>query len=138
MAGPNVKVMGWQTNDVLKDHLQRARAFVFAGEEDFGIIVPEAQACGTAVISYGQGGALETVIDGKTGLFFNEQTVESVTDAVARFESQKWDPMTCRRNAELFSAENFRQRFENFVEHQWARFSPTQSLSEQSTAQPAE
>ena len=118
--------------------MQRARAFVFAGEEDFGIIVPEAQACGTAVISYGQGGALETVVDGKTGLFFNEQTVESLTDAVARFESQKWDPMTCRRNAELFSAENFRRRFESFVEYQWARFSPTQSLSGRAGVSPTE
>jgi glycosyltransferase involved in cell wall biosynthesis len=138
MAGPNVKVMGWQTNDVLTDHLQRARAFVFAGEEDFGIIVPEAQACGTAVISYGQGGALETVIDGQTGLFFDEQTVESLTNAVVRFESHKWDPITCRRNAERFSAEHFRQRFENFVEYQWSRFSPTQSLSGQASVSPAD
>jgi glycosyltransferase involved in cell wall biosynthesis len=74
MAGPNVQVLGWQPNEVLKDHLQRARGFVFGGEEDFGIILLEAQACGTPVIAYGRGGALETVVENETGLFSASRT----------------------------------------------------------------
>jgi glycosyltransferase involved in cell wall biosynthesis len=87
MAGPNVQVLGWQPNEVLKDHMQRARGFVFGGEEDFGIILLEAQACGTPVIAYGRGGALETVVENETGLFFGEQNVDSLQSAVAEFET---------------------------------------------------
>ena len=122
LAGPNVKVMGWQANEVMRDHLQRAKAFVFAGEEDFGIILLEAQACGTPVIAYGRGGALETVVENKTGLFFDEQTVESVKAAVAEFETQAWDAQACRTHSERFSAQRFRDSFHDFVEGEWSRF----------------
>ena len=136
LAGRNVQVLGWQPHDVLRKHMQRARGFVFAGEEDFGIIMLEAQACGTPVIAYGRGGALETVVDGHTGLFFDEQEVTSLTHAIDRFESRTWDPLECRRNAERFSAESFKNQFETFVEGQWERFMPTEVLPERASSDP--
>lgn len=122
VAGPNVKLLGYQPFDVVLDHMQRARAFVFAAEEDFGISVVEAQACGTPVIAFGRGGALETVQDGTrsapTGLFFPEQTVPALTMAVERFErnAEIFLPSLCRANAERFSAAGFRRAFRGFVE----------------------
>lgn len=115
-AKANVTLLGYQPFSVLKEHLQKARAFVFAAEEDFGIAPVEAQACGTPVIAYGRGGALETVKENQTGLFFSEQTVESIQAAVRRFESMEILPQTCRKNAELFSIEVFRRSFRDFVE----------------------
>ena len=118
-AGPNVELLGFQPNDILKKHMRDARAFVFAAEEDFGIIPVEAQACGTPVLAYGRGGARETIIENKTGLFFEEQTVEAVIDAVHRFEKMEksFDPDEIRRNAMGYSADKFRSRFEDFVKN---------------------
>ncbi|WP_345781094.1 glycosyltransferase family 4 protein [Prosthecobacter sp.] len=127
MAGPNVRVLGWQPNEVLKDHLQRARGFVFGGEEDFGIILLEAQACGTPVIAYGRGGALETVVENETGLFFGEQRPEALRHAVAEFETREWDALNCRHHAERFSARTFRESFQSFVEEEWSRFAAESS-----------
>src|SRR6185437_10805102 len=91
-AAPNVEIMGYQPFSVLRDRMRRAKAFVFAAEEDFGISVVEAQACGTPVIAYGKGGALETVRDlpdaRPTGIFFGEQTVESIVAAVENFAAR--------------------------------------------------
>jgi glycosyltransferase involved in cell wall biosynthesis len=94
--------------------MQRARAFVFAAEEDFGIMPVEAQACGTPVIAFGRGGALETVISGgpnslPTGLFFHEQTEEALMAAVDHFEQLRIDPLDCRRQAEKFGPARFRE-----------------------------
>ena len=122
LAGATVKVLGWQPQEVLKSHLQRAKGFVFGGEEDFGIILLEAQASGTPVIAYGRGGALETVVENQTGLFFGEQNIESLQSAIAEFESRQWDALKCRENAERFSAKLFRERFHQFVEGEWERF----------------
>jgi glycosyltransferase involved in cell wall biosynthesis len=123
LAKPNVTLLGFQSNEVLRDHLQRARAFVFAAEEDFGILPVEAQACGTPVIAFGKGGALETVIgldnaEGKpaTGLFFGEQTVPAVIDAVERFEASHINPADCRDWAESFSIEAFRAAWAGIVQ----------------------
>jgi glycosyltransferase involved in cell wall biosynthesis len=123
LAGPNVTLLGYQPNDVLRDHLQRARAFVFAAEEDFGILPVEAQACGTPVIAFGKGGALETVIglddaEGRpaTGLFFGEQTVPAVIDAVERFEASTINPADCSAWAESFSIEAFRAAWAGIVQ----------------------
>lgn len=127
LAGPNVKVLGWQPQEVLKSHLQRAKGFVFGGEEDFGIILLEAQACGTPVIAYGRGGALETVVENQTGMFFGEQSVESLQSAIAEFETRTWDAIKCRQNSERFSAKLFRERFQQFVEGEWERFAAMSS-----------
>ena len=121
-AGNNVTLLGYQAFDVLRDHMQRARAFVFAAEEDFGIIPVEAQACGTPVIAFGKGGALETIcgLDTQlpTGVFFPHQTPESVIAAVQEFEREekRITPEACRKNAERFSIATFRQQFSDFVQ----------------------
>jgi glycosyltransferase involved in cell wall biosynthesis len=115
VAGPNVTFLGYQSFDVLRDHMQRAKAFVFAAEEDFGITPVEAQACGTPVIAYGKGGALETVLglgssEEPTGVFFKHQNVASIRAAVLEFEAagQACTPQHCTKNALNFSEEKFR------------------------------
>ncbi|AOJ06454.1 glycosyltransferase family 4 protein [Burkholderia mayonis] len=117
-AAPNVEIMGYQPFSVLQDRMRRAKAFVFAAEEDFGISVVEAQACGTPVIAFGKGGALETVRDAAsherpTGVFFDEQSARAIVDAVDDFERApgRFEPEDCRANAERFSAAHFRRRF---------------------------
>lgn len=121
-SAENIQILGYQSYEVLKDYMQRAKAFVFAAEEDFGITPVEAQACGTPVIAFGKGGALETVIDleadaNATGVLFESQTVESLKLAVERFEnlSDKIKPETCRKNAERFSPERFRDEVKEFI-----------------------
>ncbi len=123
-ATANVQILGYQNAEILRDHLQRARAFIFAAEEDFGIIPLEAQACGTPVIAYEKGGAMETIISGVTGLFFESQTVESIKTAVNRFErhQHQFDPLVIRKNAERFSVARFREEFGNFVSLRWRSF----------------
>ena len=125
LAKDNVTVMGYQPFDVLKDKMQHAKAFVFAADEDFGMIPIEAQSCGTPVIAYGHGGSLETVNGGKTGLFFNEQTPEAIVEAVNRFEamgSQPFAPADCRQWAEGFSEERFKKEIKEFVEEKYEEF----------------
>ena len=122
LAGPNVKVMGYQSGQRLREYLQHARGFVFAAEEDFGIVPVEAQACGTPVIAYGHGGVTESVIDGITGVFFMEQTAESIIAAVDHFERITFNPQVIRKNAERFSKAVFREKFMEFVNNQWQEF----------------
>ena len=125
MAGPNVTIMGYQPFSALKDRMQHAKAFIFAADEDFGMIPIEAESCGTPVIAYGHGGSLETVSDGKTGLFFDEQSPAAIMDAVNRFESlgrQPFDYRECRRWAEHFSEERFKQEIKAFVEEKYREF----------------
>ena len=122
VAGINVEFLGYQPRSVVIDYMQRAKAFVFAAEEDFGIVPVEAQGCGTPVIAFGKGGALETIRDGTTGIFFDAQTIESLTDAVFRFEAiaPRLDKQAIRMNAERFSVNNFRNNFKAFVGHAMA------------------
>lgn len=120
-ATPNVRLMGYQPFSVLRDHMQRARAFLFAAEEDFGIAPVEAQACGTPVIAFGKGGALETIRgleagDEATGVFFKKQTVYSLREAVKLFETIQIDSEQCRKNAERFSVARFRAQYMNAVD----------------------
>lgn len=118
VAGPNVRVLGAQSADATRDHLQRARAFVFAAIEDFGIAPVEAQACGTPVIALGWGGALETVVPGRTGVFFAEQTAQALIDAVGEFEVRagRMDPEVIRAHALRFSEARFRAELMQQVE----------------------
>jgi glycosyltransferase involved in cell wall biosynthesis len=118
-----VTLLGYQPFPVLLDHLQRARAFIFAAEEDFGIAPVEAQACGTPVLAFGRGGAQETVIDGSTGLHFHEQTPEAIRDVVMRFEALETplDPHVIRRHALRFSTDRFQREFSTFVRSHWER-----------------
>jgi len=125
LAKDNVTVMGYQPFDVLKERMQHAKAFVFAADEDFGMIPIEAQSCGTPVIAYGHGGSLETVNGGKTGLFFYEQTPEAIVEAVNKFESmgkQPFAPADCRQWAEGFSEERFKREIKEFVEEKYEEF----------------
>ena len=122
LAGPNVTLLGYQPFDVLHDHLQRAKAFVFAAEEDFGIAPVEAQACGTPVIAYGKGGVRESVrvapCPQPTGMFFDTQTSDALIETITRFEAMPagmFDPAACRTNAQRFSGERFRVAFSQFV-----------------------
>jgi glycosyltransferase involved in cell wall biosynthesis len=114
-AGNNIELMGYQPFSVLKDKMAKARAFVFAAEEDFGIVPVEAQACGTPVIAFGKGGCLETVVDGVTGVHFEEQTKDSLMDAVKRFEMMEFDSHAIRIHAEKFSSERFDREMVSFV-----------------------
>ncbi|PHM66214.1 glycosyl transferase, group 1 family protein [Xenorhabdus stockiae] len=124
----NITLLGYQPFEELKSHMQRAKAFVFAAEEDFGITPVEAQACGTPVIAFGKGGALETVRPlghgEPTGLFFDKQDVESLCSTVKLFESSisQFQPQFCRKNAERFSEARFAQEFSSFVEDKWQEF----------------
>jgi glycosyltransferase involved in cell wall biosynthesis len=111
-AGPNVEVMGRQSDAVMTDYMGRTKAFLYAAEEDFGIVPLEAQACGTPVIAYSRGGSLETIRghDGpaQTGVFFAEQSIEAIVAAVRHLDTRAIRPEDCRANAERFSTQAFR------------------------------
>ncbi len=127
-SGDNIVLLGYQTFDVLKNYMQRAKAFVFAAEEDFGITPVEAQSCGTPVIAFGKGGALETIRgltrEQPTGIFFEHQDVNSLKDAVMLFE-KSCDfifPTACRANAIRFSEERFRDEMGSYIDKAWHKF----------------
>jgi hypothetical protein len=132
-APPNVALRGRLPAPEVRSHMQRARAFLFAGIEDFGIVMAEAQACGTPVIAFARGGAAEIVrAEGSpqpTGLLFAEQTPEAVVDALQRFErdAARFAPAHCRGNAMRFDRGRFRQRFDELLRQAWERFSRERS-----------
>ena len=139
-AGPNVHLLGYQPHAVLKEHLQHARAFVFAAEEDFGIAPIEAMACGTPVIAYGRGAARETITPGISGVLFEEQTAEAIVKAVVEFEkaSHLFDPAQIRQSAMRFSPERFRAQFEEFVQSALKRHQTKISPSKDDRGTPAQ
>lgn len=118
----NISVLGHVSFSDMVKYLQCAKAFVFASEEDFGIVPVEAQACGTPVLAYGKGGALETVREGISGHFFYNQSVKSIIEGVKKMENTKFDPEVVRENALKFSKERFEKEFKETVEklyRQW-------------------
>jgi glycosyltransferase involved in cell wall biosynthesis len=118
MAGPNVTLLGQQPFEVVKSYLESARAFVFAAEEDFGIAPVEAQACGTPVVAFGKGGVSETVIDGKTGVLYHEQTAEALVRAIREFEHLEatLEAAVIRDHALSFSTERFRAELSTIID----------------------
>ena len=123
-AGPSVEFLGRKSDEEVARLLSGARAFIFAALEDFGIAPLEALASGVPVIGYGAGGLLETVKDGVHGVYFNDQTVESLKAAVTMFlgKEQSFDSKILRARAEEFSVERFKEELGDFVESQWASF----------------
>ena len=123
-GGVWVELLGHQPDAVVRDHLQRCKAFVFAADEDFGIAPIEAQAAGAAVIAYGRGGVTETVIANRTGLFFDEQRVECVVEAVERFEAiaDRFHPEQIRLTTHRFSRQRFQRELAALVDREWDRF----------------
>ena len=107
MAGPNIEFLGRLSDESVLELYRNCRLLVFPGEEDFGIVPVEAQSCGRPVVAFGRGGALETVKENVSGVFFSKQTVDSLLDAVDRCASQEWDPAAIRSNASRFDKANF-------------------------------
>ena len=116
-AKDNIVFMGRQSSEVVREYLAKCKALIFPGLEDFGIVPVEAIASGRPVIAYGRGGALDTVIDGETGVFFYQQTTESLNDAIKRFEQdyKNFDPATITKHANKFSKDQFKDKFMNLV-----------------------
>ncbi|MHC4454742.1 MAG: glycosyltransferase [Planctomycetota bacterium] len=137
MAGEKIKLLGWQPDEIVREHYVNCKALIFPGVEDFGIVPLEAQACGKPVIAYGKGGALETIVplDGDrlnvkseneqsrnaTGVFFYEQTPESLAQAVLHFEATKdlFDRQVIRKNAESFDRAIFKDKIRNYIEQEY-------------------
>jgi glycosyltransferase involved in cell wall biosynthesis len=130
--GP-IELLGWQPDRVVVDLLRRARAFILAAQEEFGIAGVEAQAAGTPVIAFGAGGPLETIRGvfpgepprlGTTGIFFHEQQVPALTEALAWFERCRpaIEPQACRANAVRFDRPRFEREFKQFVTEKYDRF----------------
>ena len=122
LAKPNVELVGFVSDEEVKQYMRNCKAFVFAAFEDFGIVPVEAQACGTPVICLGKGGTKETIVNGITGIHFQKTSIEDIKNAVQHFETQKFDTEKIRENAERFSAKRFEKEFENYVEKRWDEF----------------
>ena len=122
MAKPNVRFSGALSPDDLRRAYQSAQALIMPGEEDFGITALEAQACGTPVIAFGRGGALETIVPKKTGLFFPELKVSSLIAALDGFQTGGFKPQAARANALRFSRETFKRKLAAVIEKKWVRF----------------
>ena len=137
MAGKNIKLMGWQSDEIVREHYVNCKALIFPGVEDFGIVPLEAQACGKPVIAFGEGGALETIVpldknvnnkneqsNNATGLFFYEQTAESLAQAVVLFEEvqDQFNGQAIRKNAESFDRVIFKDKIRKYIEKEYKEF----------------
>ncbi|MDA2922087.1 glycosyltransferase [Patescibacteria group bacterium AH-259-L07] len=117
IAGPHIEFIGFVDDRKKAEYMANAKAFIHPQEEDFGITSIESMAAGRPVIAYRAGGALETVIDGKTGKFFNEQTWESLAEAVIKFKSNEFDAQTIQNHARTFSKDQFKSKIKSFVKN---------------------
>lgn len=115
LAGPTVAFKGHLPRQAVAELMAHCQAFIFPGFEDFGIAPVEAQAAGRPVIAFGRGGALDTVIEGQTGLFFRDQSIEALIEVIKQFEKMSFDPVAVRANAERFSVERFKRELGDFV-----------------------
>lgn len=115
IARPNVQFLGRISDEETRSYFQRTQALIFPTLEDFGIVPVEAQACGTPVIAFKEGGALETVIEGKTGTFFFPQTKEALIEKIKSFDRSKFNPETLRNHALKFDKEVFKRQIKDFV-----------------------
>lgn len=122
LAGPTVEFLGYVPDDKLPDLMARCKAFLFPGLEDFGITPVQAQAAGRPVISFGGGGALDTVLPGKTGELFYEMTVDSLAAVMQAFDAGRYTPATLHAHAERFDTQVFNRQITDFVEQAWAAF----------------
>lgn len=122
LAKENIFLMDDLTDEKVLEYYQNCIAVIFPGEDDFGIVPLEAQACGKPVIAFRAGGALETIIEGKTGEFFNLQNPESLIKVIKDFDPQKYKPEDCRKNSEKYSAEIFRKIFKESIINSWSKF----------------
>ncbi|MBI4165180.1 MAG: glycosyltransferase [Acidobacteria bacterium] len=116
LAGPNIRLLGFQSEGTVIEAMQQCEAFVFAGEEDFGIVMAEAQACGTPVIALAKGGAREIVVNGTTGTLFERESEESLLEALDRFQRVRFHSSAIRASALKFGRQRFLQEFSQFVE----------------------
>ncbi len=119
LAKKNVEILGWQSDEKIGELMSRAKGFVFAAEEDFGIVAVEAQAAGTPVLAFGRGATLETVAAGSTGHFFPEQTPASLIEALSAFERMPFDPHAIRQRAMGFGKDRFIKEFKQFVQKKY-------------------
>lgn len=117
ISGKNIKFLGTVSDSELLDLYSRAKSLVFTGKEDFGLTPIEAQASGTPVVAYKKGGASETIINSKTGFFFDRQEPEVLAEVIKKFEKNHLDPIRCRENAERFDFKNFKREVKDFVEN---------------------
>ncbi|HET7087189.1 MAG TPA: glycosyltransferase [Anaerolineae bacterium] len=133
MAGPTITFLGRVPDSDLPDLTARCKAFVFPGHEDFGIAPVEAQAAGRPVIAYGVGGALDSVIDGVSGVLFHEQSAGALMDAVHRLDAIRFDPGAIRDNAARFDAQAFKLKLTAFVDKCVSEWTTNQRSSESAT-----
>jgi glycosyltransferase involved in cell wall biosynthesis len=122
IAKSNIQVLGYQPDEVLIKYMQRAKAFVYAAIEDFGIVPIEAMACGTPVVALNKGGTAETVINGVTGILFENQSKEDIINAINLFEKQKFDFNIIRKEALKYDKKNFKKLFSEFVRQKIEEF----------------
>lgn len=115
LAGPTVEFLGYQLDEIVEEYMKKCKAFLFPGYEDFGIAPVEAQACGKPVIAFNKGGARDTVLHDKTGILFEEQTVDSLVNALIKFENTNFISEDIRSHAEQFSVSNFRENIKKII-----------------------
>jgi len=119
MAKPNINFLGRQSDEIVREHYAKCRAFIFPGEEDFGITPVEAQSAGRPVIAYGKGGALDTVTDGVTGILFKQQSKDSLVEALRKFETMSFNKQRIREHALKFDVEKFKQKIKQYIEEKY-------------------